>query len=125
MNETSDRINLSGMRFHAFHGCLEQERLQGNEFQVDLECRLDLSRAAESDVLADSVDYSELYRIVSDEMERPSRLLEHVAGRIGGIIRERYPQIRSCSVTVTKFNPPYDGSLEPKGQGCASVTINC
>ncbi|MBR5736596.1 MAG: dihydroneopterin aldolase [Bacteroidales bacterium] len=125
MNGIDDRITLTGMRFFAFHGCLEMERQHGNDFQVDLECNLDLGKAAESDVLEDSVDYSELYRIVAEEMRTPSNLLEHVAGRIGTAVRERFPQIHSCSVTVTKFNPPYDGKYEPRGQGYVSVTINC
>ena len=125
MNGNLDKITLTGMRFFAFHGCLDWERQHGNDYQVDLECCLDLSRAAESDALEDSIDYSELYKAVATEMEQPSNLLEHVAGRIGKAIRARFPQIAGCSVTVTKFNPPYDGKYEPRGQGYASVTINC
>ena len=125
MKENLDKITLTGMRFYAFHGCLDFERQHGNDFQVDLECSLDLSKAAASDELRDSVDYSELYKIVSYQMEKTSNLLEHVAGRIGAEIKDRYPQIASCSVTVTKFNPPYDGKYEPRGQGYVSVTINC
>ncbi|MBO6068303.1 MAG: dihydroneopterin aldolase [Bacteroidales bacterium] len=125
MNGKLDRITLTGMRFFAFHGCLEWERQHGNDFQVDLECSLDLSKAAESDALEDSIDYSELYRAVCTEMEKPSNLLEHVAGRIGAAIKAKFPQIAACAVTVTKFNPPYDGKYEPRGQGYASVTINC
>jgi dihydroneopterin aldolase len=125
MNGKLDRITLTGMRFFAFHGCLDWERQHGNDFQVDLECNLDLGKAAASDTLEDSIDYSELYRIVAEEMEKPSNLLEHVAGRIGAAVREKFPQIGSCAVTVTKFNPPYDGKYEPRGQGYASVTINC
>ena len=125
MKENLDKITLTGVRFYAFHGCLDFERQHGNDFQVDLECRLDLSKAAESDALEDSVDYSALYNIVAEQMEKPSNLLEHVAGRIGAAVKERFPQIESCAVTVTKFNPPYDGRYEPRGQGYASVTINC
>ena len=125
MKENLDKITRTGMRFYAFHGWMEMERQHGNDFQVDLECSLDLGKAAASDALEDSVDYSELYKIVSQQMEQPSNLLEHIAGRIGAAVKERFPQIAGCSVTVTKFNPPYDGKYEPRGQGYASVTINC
>jgi len=125
MDNKLDKIVLTGMRFFAFHGCLDFERQHGNDFQVDLECYLNLKAAAEKDDVAFTVDYSELYNIVSAEMEKPSNLLENVAGRIGKAVRERFPQILSCAVTVTKFNPPYDGKYEPRGQGYASVTINC
>ena len=125
MKDKLDKITLTGMRFYAFHGCLDFERQHGNDFQVDLECSLDLGKAAASDALEDSVDYSRLYDIVAAQMEKPSNLLEHVASRIGAGIKAAFPQIESCSVTVTKFNPPYDGKYEPRGQGYASVTINC
>ena len=125
MKDKLDKITLTGMRFYAFHGCLDFERQHGNDFHVDLECSLDLGKAASSDALEDSVDYSELYNIVAARMEKPSRLLEHVAGSIGAEVKARFPQICCCSVTVTKFNPPYDGKYEPRGQGYASVTINC
>ena len=125
MKDKLDKITLTGMRFYAFHGCLDFERQHGNDFQVDLECSLDLGKAASSDALEDSVAYSELYTIGAARMEKPSNLLEHVAGRIGAEVKARFPQICCCSVTVTKFNPPYDGKYEPRGQGYASVTINC
>ncbi|MBP5302718.1 MAG: dihydroneopterin aldolase [Bacteroidales bacterium] len=125
MNDKLDKITLTGMRFYAFHGCLDFERQHGNDFQVDLECHLNLKPATENDDVAYTVDYSELYRIVSEQMNIPSNLLEHVAGRIGKAVKERFPQILECAVTVTKFNPPYDGKYEPRGQGYASVTIYC
>lgn len=125
MKDKMDKITLTGMRFYAFHGYLEHERRHGNDFQVDLECSLDLGKAAASDALEDSVDYSELYRIVSEEMKAPANLLEHIAGRIGASIKSKFPQISCCAVTVTKFNPPYEGKAEPLGQGYASVTIYC
>ena len=30
-------LELKGMRFHAFHGCLPQERVDGGEYPVGLE----------------------------------------------------------------------------------------
>jgi len=125
MDKKLDKIVLTGMRFFAFHGCLDFERKHGNDFQVDLECNLNLHPAAEKDDVSLTADYSELYNIVSEQMEKPSNLLENVAGRIGKAIKERFPQIIECAVTVTKFNPPYDGKFEPRGQGYASVTIYC
>ena len=32
-------IELRGMHFTAFHGCLEEEKEYGNEFTVDFRCR--------------------------------------------------------------------------------------
>ena len=42
-------MELSGMEFHAFHGCLESEKKEGNLFVVDFKARYHLGAAARSD----------------------------------------------------------------------------
>ena len=102
-------IELEGMEFKAYHGCLEQEKVRGNSFTVDFRGELDLSAAAESDNLSDTLNYGEIYEIVADEMSIPSELLENVAGRILNAIEEKFPQLVSFSVRVSKKRPPVDG----------------
>lgn len=102
-------IELEGMEFKAYHGCLEQEKVRGNCFTVDFQGKLDLSAAAESDNLNDTINYGEIYEIVAEEMSIPSELLENVAGRILKAIEEKYPQLVSFSVRVSKKRPPVDG----------------
>ena len=94
-------IELEGMEFKAYHGCLEQEKVRGNVFTVDFRGELDLSAAAESDNLSDTLNYGEIYDIVADEMSIPSELLENVAGRIVDEIEKRFPQLQSFSIRVS------------------------
>ena len=102
-------IELEGMEFKAYHGVLEQEKVRGNEFVVDFRGELDLSAAAESDSLSDTLNYAEIYDIVAYEMSVPSELLENVAGRIVKAIEAQFPQLVSFSVRVSKKRPPVDG----------------
>lgn len=102
-------IELEGMEFKAYHGCLEQEKVRGNVFTVDFRGELDLSAAAESDNLNDTLNYGDIYDIVAEEMSIPSELLENVAGRIMKEIERRYPQLVRFSVRVSKKRPPVDG----------------
>ena len=102
-------IELVGMEFKAYHGCLEQEKVRGNSFTVDFRGELDLSAAAASDNLNDTLNYADIYEIVSDEMSIPSELLENVAGRIVAEIEKRFPQLVSFSVRISKKRPPVDG----------------
>lgn len=102
-------IELEGMEFKAYHGCLEQEKVRGNSFIVDFRGELDLSAAAESDLLSDTLNYGEIYEIVADEMSIPSELLENVAGRIVKAIEQKFPELVSFSVRVSKKRPPVDG----------------
>ena len=68
-------IELEGMEFKAYHGCLEQEKVRGNSFTVDFRGELDLSAAAESDNLNATLNYADIYEIEAYEMSIPSELL--------------------------------------------------
>lgn len=96
------------MEFHAYHGCLEKEKQEGNLFVVDFKADIDIAAAAESDSLDDTLDYGAVYSIIAREMEIPSDLIEHVAGRIVKAIEEQFPFL-DFSVRVSKRNPPVDG----------------
>ena len=102
-------LELEGMEFRAHHGCLERERIVGNDFVVDFRGEIDMSAAAESDNLEDAVNYALIYEAVAEEMRKPSDLLEHVAGRIMKALAAQFPQFVSFSVRVSKKRPPVDG----------------
>lgn len=102
-------IELEGMEFHAFHGCFEEERTLGNTFIVDFRGTADLSAAAASDRLEDTIDYGVIYDIVEREMKQTSSLIENVAGRIVTEIEKQLPEFPEFSVRVSKRNPPVSG----------------
>jgi dihydroneopterin aldolase len=99
-------IFLEQMRFYAYHGVMEQERLVGGYYLVTLTAEADLTAAVQSDDVADTVNYASLYALVEREMDIPSRLLEHVAGRIGRRVLEEFDRITALTVRVVKENPP-------------------
>ncbi len=105
-------LELEGMEFRANHGCLERERIVGNDFVVDFRGETDMSAAAESDNLGDAVNYALIYDVIADEMAKPSDLLEHVAGRIVKAIEARFPEFVRFSVRVSKRRPPVSGIVQ-------------
>ena len=121
-------IELRGMHFTAFHGCLEEEKEYGNEFTVDFRCRYGIKQAAIADDLSKTLDYSKIYDIVAEQMSQPSNLLENVAARIFDAILEAHPEIEEMELKVTKFNPPVDGnaqSASAPAQSKNNKTKNC
>ena len=105
-------IELEGMRFRAYHGCLPAEQEQGGLFTVDFKGEYPLRAAAEQDDLSRTLDYGGVYEIVAQEMAVPARLLEHVAGRIADRIAARWPELVRFEVRVSKHRPPVDGACE-------------
>ena len=96
-------LELEGMEFRAHHGCLERERIAGNDFVVDFRGEMDMSAAAESDLI---------YDVIAEEMAVPSNLLEHVAGRIIKALAARFPEFGEFSVRVSKKRPPVNGIVQ-------------
>jgi len=105
-------VELKKMNFYAYHGVLEQEKIVGNNYRIDLKLFLDLSVAITSDKLSDTINYADVFKLVKEEMAIPSQLLEHVAGRIVKTIKQSYPQIARVKIRLAKINPPLEGELQ-------------
>ena len=75
-------ITLHKMKFFAYHGVGEQERVVGNHFEVTLKVYCPMEKAMTDDDLDGTVNYADLYATVEAEMAQPSLLLENVAYRI-------------------------------------------
>ena len=105
-------ITLQGMHFYSFHGCFAEEQAIGTNFVVDLSFETDTSMAQQTDNIADTVSYLDVYQTLRIEMQKPSHLLEHVGDRIGEALLGRYPNIDSVRVKVSKLNPPLGGHVD-------------
>lgn len=101
-----DRIELRGLRLVGVHGFLPHEQERAQPFEVDIDVDADLSAAAGSDELSDTLDYGALAaaaaKVVTGEQWK---LLERMAARIAEEL-SRDGRVRSVSVTVRKLRPP-------------------
>jgi len=104
-------IELEDMEFFARHGCFPEEQTLGNVFRVDVRIEADLSKAAQSDLLEDTLDYQHVYSIVQREMEKPSRLLEHLCQKILCALYAELKDIQKVTVKVSKKHPPIGGKV--------------
>jgi dihydroneopterin aldolase len=122
MKLMSSKIYLRNVRFHAFHGVLPQERIVGNDYLVNLVLDYDFSSAMQTDDLQGTLNYAEVYQKVREEMAVPSKLLEHVAGRIAHRLFSDFPEIQRLQLSITKVNPPMGADSD--GAGVEVVLTN-
>ncbi len=108
-------ILLKDLRFQARHGVGAQETLVGNEFTVNLRLRTDLTKAVQTDDVADTLSYADVFEAVRDEMSRPSQLLEHVAGRIARRLFQDFPALDAIELKLMKRNPPMGADIDSAG----------
>ncbi|QZT35761.1 dihydroneopterin aldolase [Halosquirtibacter xylanolyticus] len=111
-------IEIEDMYFHAYHGHFEEEQVVGNNFIVYAHIETDCLAASKSDELDDALNYLKAYELIQEEMQIPSKLLEHVTGRIlDRLYGEFGDQIKKVKIKVSKLNPPMGGQI-----GSVSVT---
>lgn len=100
------------MEFHAFHGCLEHEQELGNTFLVSVNIDVDTSLAQKSDNLCDTLNYKQVYDVVKEQMQKPSKLIEHAGNRIIEAIFEEFITVNKVKVKLSKLNPPMGGKVQ-------------
>lgn len=105
-------IKVENIKVFANHGCLTEETKIGSDYRVDLKVKADLQTSSKTDKLNDTVDYVFLNRIVREEMQKPSQLLENVAKRILYRVFSEDKLIKKATVWVSKINPPIGGDVE-------------
>ncbi|HEX3462756.1 MAG TPA: dihydroneopterin aldolase [Candidatus Elarobacter sp.] len=97
-----DEIAITGMRLMGRHGAYAGEKDRPQPFDVTLKLSLDLSAAAQSDALADTLDYAELHRRIAEVVEtRSFDLLERLCAEIVRVAFED-ERVREAEVSVAK-----------------------
>lgn len=116
---TADTITLTGVTATGFHGVYPDERRDGQPFVVDVVLHLDLSPAAASDDVADTVHYGELADDLVAAIERdPVDLIETLAERLAAVCLAR-EGVHRATVTVHKPQAPI---AVPFGDVAVTVT---
>ncbi len=111
----SDKILIEGAHFFARHGVSDEEQRLGGRYVVDVELQRDLSRAAASDHLADTISYAAVYATVREVVGGKSfRLVEALAEHIAQTLLARYTA-EMVMVRVRKQPPPLDGVVDSAG----------
>jgi dihydroneopterin aldolase/2-amino-4-hydroxy-6-hydroxymethyldihydropteridine diphosphokinase len=102
----TDRIVLEGISARGFHGVLDAEKVDGQDFVVDVKLEVDLRRAGRSDLLADTVNYAEVAADIVALIAGPSLdLIESLADQIATAALRR-PLVQAVEVTVHKPQAP-------------------
>jgi dihydroneopterin aldolase len=107
-----DKILLEGLEFYAFHGYYSEELKIGSSFIIDLELHTNLKKSGENDRIEDTIDYSSVYKLVKQEMETPSKLIENVGARIINSLFTNFDRLERAVIKISKINPPVGGKIK-------------
>jgi dihydroneopterin aldolase len=97
------------MVFRGYHGVWDEERQIGQRFEVDVEFIIDVSNAAKSDNIKDTIDFYKVYQVVENIVAQKSfKLVETLAETIAAALLRKFsaPELR---LRVRKPNSPVPG----------------
>ena len=102
----ADRIELRGLTVRGHHGVFEHERRDVQDFVVDITVWIDLTAAAASDDLADTLDYGALAQRAAAVIAGPPRdLVETVSAEIAEDVMTD-ERVHAVEVVLHKPNAP-------------------
>jgi 7,8-dihydroneopterin aldolase/epimerase/oxygenase len=102
----TDTIRLTGLRVRGHHGVYDFERAEGQDFAIDVVLELDLSAAAATDDVLQTVHYGDLAdRLAAIVGGDPVNLIETLADRLVHACLSD-PRVAAATVTVHKPQAP-------------------
>ena len=112
----TDRIFIKGLALHAYHGVMAYEAKVGQSFSIDLELEIDLSAAARSDKVMDTVSYDQVVECAREAFSAQRyRLIETAAGVVADAVLAQFPRVSSVAVTIHKPHAPIAATFSDVG----------
>jgi 7,8-dihydroneopterin aldolase/epimerase/oxygenase len=112
-NSLADRIVLQGIQFYGYHGVPDAEQATGHRYEVDLALETDITAAAASDDVSQTVDYGAVARdVLTLGTTRQFRLIETLAVEIAAQILDTHSQVEAVTIRVKKLLPPVPGVVQ-------------
>lgn len=100
-------ISLHGIRIHAPIGMYPEERIHGNDFEIDVDIYIPVNNALPWPF----VDYSMIQNTVATIFAQPGELLETFVREIHESLKKQVPTAEKIRVCIRKMNPPMPGDI--------------
>jgi len=98
-------IHLHNLKLFAHHGIYEEEKILGNEFEINITIK-HLPQHLPVKHMADTIDYVAVYDLVKKRMAVPTPLLETVITDIAQKILAQFLLAEEVSISIRKIHPP-------------------
>lgn len=112
----SDKIFIRGLSLHAYHGVMPYEGKVGQSFSIDLTLDIELSAAARTDKVADTVSYDQVVAAATEAFTgQKHKLIEAAAGKVAEAVLAKFPRVQAVEVTIHKPHAPIAASFRDVG----------
>lgn len=111
-----DKIIVKGLKIFAYHGVNPEEKINGQNFILDITAMMDLSKPCVTDDVNDTVSYARIIKTAKSVFTQQSDdLIEKAALRVADSIFTEFKKIKSVTVLVKKPDAPIDADFDYVG----------
>lgn len=102
-----DCIKIVQLEIFAYHGCEEQEKIDGQKFYVDVNLYTDVRTPGTSDDLDETINYATVCHFI-DKFMRDNRfdLIEAAAEQTVRALLKEFPKVRAVDFSIYKPSAP-------------------
>jgi len=98
-----DAIIIEGLKVDTVVGCFNWERQIIQPLMLDLTIHNDLTQAAQSDELEDTLNYAQICELAAQVIQQAQpKLIEHAAQLMHECLFRTFPSIESIVITIRK-----------------------
>ena len=106
------KIRLYNIQLHGYHGVDDNEKKNGQQFEIDIKAYTDLTAIIKTDNVDTTTDYSALYdKVVNVFSASGFNLIESLANQIASPLTDDYC-LSGCRVIIRKPDAPINGILD-------------
>lgn len=107
IRRTRDFIKITNLKIYAYHGVLEEEKKNGQEFFLNLKLYRSLRKPGLSDALADAVNYDEVCTFLTEIFTKEScDLIEKAAEKTMEELLHHFPVLEAAELEIRKPHAP-------------------
>tara|TARA_Y100000780_G_C13486053_1_gene340388 strand:+ start:135 stop:509 length:375 start_codon:yes stop_codon:yes gene_type:complete len=102
-------LSLNGLKFNSKIGVYDFEKLNGNEFIINISLNIDNNNF--DDHIKKALDYELVYGIIELVMNKSFNLIETAAYEISKKMYLEFDQISSSTIEIIKLKPKIKGGI--------------
>ncbi len=108
-----DKIIIKNLKLYAYHGVNPEEKIEGQNFVIDIICKCDLKKPCKTDDVEDTVSYAQVIKLVKRvfTLEKYD-LIEKAAQVIADAILDEFSKIKEVKVTLKKPEAPMKSDFD-------------
>lgn len=111
-----DRIIVKGLKIFAYHGVNPEEKIDGQNFILDIDAYLALEKPCESDNVEDTVSYAKIIKTATAIfISQKDDLIERAAQRVADGLLDNFDKIESVRILLKKPEAPIKADFEYAG----------